>query len=139
MPRKDTLDRSLSTESTRATEHPGMVAMMVAMMVARMVMVTLVRASGEPMEPMCRRQCGGANVATVQVKGQGAWCASRMWHAQTIGQNDRTQQSHRTIAQSNGTGVSDKGKVFVYSTTIKYKPSTIVGVIQIYLNLKMIG
>jgi hypothetical protein len=44
----------------------------------------------------------------------------------------------RTIGHSNGTGVSDKGKVFVYSTTIKYKPSNIVGGIQRYLNLKMI-
>ncbi len=48
-----------------------MVAMMVAMMVV--VVVALVRASGEQMEPMCGRQCGGANVATAQIKGQGAW------------------------------------------------------------------
>jgi hypothetical protein len=71
VPRKDTLDRSLSIESTRAIEPSGMVAMMVAMMVV--VVVALVRASGEQMEPMCGRQCGGANVATAQIKGQGAW------------------------------------------------------------------
>ncbi len=97
VPRKDTLDRSLSIESTRATEPSGMVAMIVAMVVA------LVRASGEQMEPMCRRQCG-----TAQVKGQRAWCTSRMWQAQTIGQNNRTQQSHRTMGQVCHT------KVFVY-------------------------